>query len=207
MRSPQVSLICDFLLKFAGILTAVAIAIATLGIPLPIPIVKDSSTPFPCINCGCGCVNAEACWRQCCCFSQSEKLAWANRNGIKVPDFVLDQVAIEVNADPADLAKIRPCCRQRVLAEQTRSCSERNSNAYEQDEPESPVVPGVLALHALKCRGSSLSLSMLPPTVCADDFSTELVLCPGEHVLFTLSNFYQPPCFDAVVPPPEFAVL
>lgn len=46
---------------------------------------KDASRPFPCQNRPCGCMTAEACWKQCCCFSKREKLEWARRNGVAPP--------------------------------------------------------------------------------------------------------------------------
>ena len=56
-----------------------------VGIPLPLPAAKDSSRPFPCQHHRCGCQNAEQCWRQCCCFTNEQKLAWARKNGVTPP--------------------------------------------------------------------------------------------------------------------------
>lgn len=208
MKSPQVYLICDFFLKAAGLLTAVAVAIATLGIPLPVPMVKDLAQAFPCMNCGCGCVNADMCWRQCCCYTNAEKLAWASQHGVQVPEFVLQQVATEIDTDPAELVEVKPCCRQRVLAAKASSCCDRNSGSCQKTEDaEQSFVPGVLAIHALKCQGLSVSVSLLPPSVPADDLDFQFPLVPGENISHADSSLYQPPFFDAVVPPPEAAVL
>lgn len=46
---------------------------------------KDASTPFPCQHRACGCRSAAQCWKKCCCFSHSHKVAWAARNGVRVP--------------------------------------------------------------------------------------------------------------------------
>jgi hypothetical protein len=208
VKVPQTYLICDFLLRTAAILTAVAVTVATLGIPLPLPLVKDANSPFPCMNCGCGCVNADMCWRQCCCYTNTQKLAWANKHGVKVPNFVLEQVAGDIDADTADLAEVKPCCRQRVLAAKLDSCGDRDEEGCKkQPAALPPVVPGVLAFHALKCQGLSLSISLLPPSVPTDEIGTELPLVPGGTILLTESTLYQPPTFDAVVPPPEFAAI
>jgi hypothetical protein len=201
-------LICDFSLKAAGILTAFAVAIATLGIPLPVPAIKDIAEAFPCMDCGCGCVNADMCWRQCCCYTNSQKLAWAAKHKVQVPEFVLEQVAAEIDTDPAELAQVKPCCRQRVLTAKSASCCDRQSGSCPEARPQNPpAIPGVLAIHALKCQGFSLSISLLPPSVPTDEIGTELPLVPGEQVAIAGSESYQPPFFDAVVPPPELAVL
>lgn len=209
MKLPPNSLIADFLLKFAGILTAMAVAIATIGIPLPIPFVKDTSEPFPCMNCGCGCVNAEMCWRDCCCFTHSQKLAWANEHGVKVPEYLLTQVASEAATHELDdLKNVKPCCRARALAARQASCCSNKSGCCEHKNTEPPAtMPGLLAIHALKCQGNSLSLSLLPPSVPTDEIGKELPLLPQQTILLAESHLYQPPTFDAVVPPPEFAAF
>jgi hypothetical protein len=68
-------------------------------------------------------------------------------------------------------------------------------------------VPGVLALNALKCQGNSLSLSLLPPSIPTDEIGAELLLVSGETIAIPIAPAYQSPAFDAVVPPPEFAIL
>jgi len=50
---------------------------------------KDLSEPFPCQNRPCGCNSADQCWKQCCCFNNREKVAWANKNAVSLPGFVV----------------------------------------------------------------------------------------------------------------------
>lgn len=198
---PQTHLVCDFLLKFAGLLTAISVAIATIGIPLPIPFVKDTTVAFPCMNCGCGCLNAEMCWRQCCCYTHSQKIAWAESHGVTVPAEVAKSV---VSQAAEDLESLKPCCRVRRQACQEKT---RNNPHPSADDVEGNVVPGVLAIHALKCQGNSLSLTMLPPSVPVAQMVGLLPLSRGASLSLAETRLYQPPFFDAVVPPPEFAVL
>lgn len=125
-----------------------------------------------------------------------------------VPEYLLDLVTAETNSEgDRDLAKLKPCCRQRALAARAaKNCGNSGQCAAPPvDDP--PVVPGILAIHALKCQGSSLSLSLLPPSIPMDEIDTQLLLIPGEKLVLSTQHFYQPPCFDAVVPPPEFAAL
>jgi hypothetical protein len=207
VKFPKFYLVCDCLLKSAGILTAVAVAVATVGIPLPVPFVKDSTALFPCLDCGCGCASADMCWRQCCCYTNAEKLVWAHKHGVKAPDFVLAQVAIETCENAEELADVKPCCRQRVLAARVRDCCGRKTGVCESEvDTRQPVAPGILAIQALKCQGNSLSLSLLPPSIPTDDIGTELELSPSDSIALAESDSYQPPFFETVVPPPERAV-
>ena len=68
-------------------------------------------------------------------------------------------------------------------------------------------MPGVLAIHAHKCQGNSLTLTILPPTLRPVEVGIELVALPGEKFSLALNNLYQAPSFDAAVPPPDAAVL
>ena len=61
----------------------------------PSGIEKDDSTPFPCQNRPCGCRTAQQCWKKCCCFSNSQKVAWAKANNVKVPEFVRAAARLE----------------------------------------------------------------------------------------------------------------
>ena len=71
------------------------LCLASMVLPLPIAPVaqidpgKDTSQPFPCQNRPCGCRSAEQCWKKCCCFTNSQKVAWAKANGVELPDYVL----------------------------------------------------------------------------------------------------------------------
>jgi hypothetical protein len=208
VKVPRLPLICDFLLKFAGVLTAVALAIATIGIPLQIPFAKEVGELFPCMSCGCGCVNAEVCWRDCCCYNTDQKLAWARKHNVQVPDYLFAQAAEEAQSQSAtcsseanDLAHLKPCCRARIFAAKNTSCDSRQKT-----QAPTPML-GVLAIQALKCQGNSLSLSLLPPSIPANEIGTEMPLLPQESIYLSESQLYQPPTFDAVVPPPEFAAL
>lgn len=56
---------------------------------------KDASSPFPCLFRSCGCLAADDCWKKCCCFSNAQKVAWAKKNNVQVPDFVSESAALE----------------------------------------------------------------------------------------------------------------
>ena len=73
------------------ILTMVGLSmlLCNTWLPLPVVIEKDLSIPFPCQSKGCGCKNAQQCWENCCCYSDSEKLAWAAKHGVKPPSWFI----------------------------------------------------------------------------------------------------------------------
>lgn len=60
---------------------------------------KDQSQPFPCRNRPCGCQTADQCWKKCCCFTNTQKLAWAKANGVTPPAFVMTAALKEENAE------------------------------------------------------------------------------------------------------------
>jgi hypothetical protein len=194
VRSVRLPLFYDFLVKFAGILSALALAVATIGVPLDMPFAKQITELFPCMSCGCGCSDAETCWRQCCCFNTEQKIAWAEEHGVAVPAFLLAEVETPATcSSDTELADLKPCCRKRVLDARKKVKEEAQG--------------GVLAIQMLKCQGLSLSFTALPPTVTPPTVGTELALLPTDFILPASTIFYEPPTFTAVVPPPEFATL
>jgi hypothetical protein len=50
---------------------------------------KDLSQPFPCMHRHCGCRTAEQCWRGCCCFTNQQKVAWAQARDVAPPEYVV----------------------------------------------------------------------------------------------------------------------
>lgn len=66
---------------------------------------KDKSVPFPCQDRPCGCATAEQCWTGCCCFTNVEKVAWARRNGVTIPAYVVEAAKKEL--DVTDSSPIR----------------------------------------------------------------------------------------------------
>lgn len=75
---------------------AVAAAFTLTILPIPLPVIpqnrnsKDTSQPFPCQNRTCGCCSADQCWKKCCCFTNQQKVAWARKNRVELPRFVVD---------------------------------------------------------------------------------------------------------------------
>lgn len=97
----------------AGV-SLVGFLVAVVGVPLPASRFKPTSRPFPCMNHACGCADADQCWRDCCCFSHEQKLAWAKAHGVQPPGFLL-ALAEHEHAEHAEEGHEREehdCCRR-----------------------------------------------------------------------------------------------
>lgn len=171
---------------------------------------KDTSRPFPCQNRPCGCRSAEQCWKQCCCFTNAQKIAWATANRVTAPDYVHVAAAQESKAP----ACRKPCCDHKSTgalchrAESLKSETEdthssgRASSAAGKSEPVQPI-DYVIAVMAEQCRGQSSFWNSLPwavvpevTTIAAPHFNVETVDRGAAPALPTIT--YQPPA-----PPPK----
>ncbi len=193
-------------------MAAITVIIGSLGVPLSGQRAPRSGAAFPCQDCVCGCPDAETCWRDCCCFTNAQKIIWAEKNGVKVPLYVTVAARREqANApEPA-------CCRDDDAGGKCESqlCSDGSAelctapSCCEKKAPKSSESAGqtVLLITALKCRGISVSIGWLPPSL------PPLQVSPGEALadlgpLLTESvRLYAPPSFDVATPPPDACEL
>lgn len=110
--------------------------VLALGLPLPtgmgptgvggldgagVIAAKDRSVAFPCMNSPCGCASADQCFRECCCTTVAERLAFARRHRLAAGLIA----ALEARLLGAgELAKRKPhgaCCASDRAAQ---NCSE-----------------------------------------------------------------------------------
>lgn len=89
----------------AGLLAA-ATAYTSVGVVLlPVDVRVATGDAYPCQGGSCGCQSAAQCWQNCCCHTDSEKVAWAQAHGVVPPAFVVERAKLETKAaKPA-------CCR------------------------------------------------------------------------------------------------
>ncbi len=121
IRLPTLALI-------AGCLVA-----CSIDYPMPVVVQKDASVAFPCLTRGCGCKNADQCWSSCCCFSDTEKLAWAKANGVTPPDWFTKKMTSEQQTDSRKVAETNQpssccCCKSKPSASQSAG---KESNTIE----------------------------------------------------------------------------
>ena len=115
---------------------------------------KDTSTPFPCQTRACGCRSAKQCWKKCCCFTDTQKVAWAKANRVTVPAFVVAAAEQEVAVTQGTCHATETCC---VAEAQKKS-----------RPPQRPRVRLVVGMEALQCSGiehtvAGVLISVPPP--------------------------------------------
>lgn len=126
--------------------------IAGTGVSLPLPRGREiASERFPCEKCGCGCQTAEQCWRDCCCFSNREKVAWARENGVPVPAFVL--AAAEKEAADEQPPRCPHCVARAAASKAGRSacCSASDDHPHVEKTHVDDRRLSILA--AVRCQG------------------------------------------------------
>lgn len=109
--------------RAVGGMLLVVFSLLAVGVPLPMPSRgKDRSRPFICMDSPCGCRDAEQCWRECCCHSQAEKLAWARRHNIIPPAFVIAAAQKEIKFSLAKKTESshKSCCQSH--SQKSASC-------------------------------------------------------------------------------------
>jgi hypothetical protein len=139
-----------------ALLLAVTYGYLVAGVPLPSAARNSngqSAERYPCENCSCGCASADECWRHCCCHTLTERLAWAEREGVTPPAYVLAQIEAEL-AKPACCRTKSSCCS----TQETKSCC---SKVDHNDSPD----PGVIGWCALACQGHKMGLVATPTVV------------------------------------------
>ncbi len=180
--------------------------VAIIAALLPIPLAssgtqnkKDLSRPFPCQNRPCGCRSAEQCEKKCCCFSPSQKLAWAKRN--RVTSF--DHSVVEMKRESLDSSSSRGCCSSKRGTKspvQPVVNVNRSQKVAHGKETRVKIVIGVIAQ---QCQGvdqtlSGQSLFVVPPLLVLKTFidsnGSRLI---AREVRFE-NLFLEPP-----VPPPR----
>ena len=126
--------------------------VAGAGISLPCPAAAAGSAErYPCEHCGCGCRSAERCWTHCSCFTYQQKVAWAQRNGLAVPEY-----AVAAAQQEAAAPRKPPCARRRcprLSQAGGPSHGVRTRNHGEQGKDKDRSSHRVSWLSALRCHG------------------------------------------------------
>lgn len=142
-------------------LLLLAIGFALTGfvvVPSPQPPSEATSERFPCENSSCGCSTAERCWDQCCCHTDREKLAWAERNGVTPPAFLVARVA---NTDEFAAKSSPPKCAHCGSRQAVSGPVNRTQVSPPQQCQDEGVGKTVLMWKAAECRGIQQLWTML----------------------------------------------
>lgn len=160
-------------------LSCLSVAFVLYAVLLPIPISlrssdsveKDLSQPFPCQNRPCGCRSAEQCWKKCCCFTNSQKVAWARANSVDLPDYVLAAAKKETTA----VKKTCALCSKTKNNGKESKCEQ--AIASRDRKPQSSVTQApkvlartktskwVLSVYAAECQGQPSTTICFPATI------------------------------------------
>ncbi|WP_299462492.1 hypothetical protein [uncultured Gimesia sp.] len=190
-------------------------------VPLPVgsrsSVEKDQSTPYPCQNRPCGCRSAEQCWKSCCCFTNKEKLVWAEANGVTPPTYV---IAAAANESDTAVCKAGGCCTKPKSADvsaiiqtasKTKDCCSKSDHSHSENVPavkgaeeesETLFVIGVLVQ---KCQGQGLFWNSLPWAILPE---IQTGLIHADPVVWTLPvSLKAPACtVEPPEPPPRVAL-
>jgi hypothetical protein len=126
--------------------------VAGAGIALPCPpAAAGSGERYPCEHCACGCNSAERCWTHCGCFTFEQKVAWARRSGIAVPEYAVAAAKRDAAAPPRT-----PCGRPQRRCESVAQAGEashgdhaRHPGGHRRGKDRLPR--GVSWFNALRC--------------------------------------------------------
>jgi hypothetical protein len=195
---------------FAGATLAAVLACA-VGVPTRAPVVKSHAERYPCEAHPCGCQDAESCWRDCCCYTAGEKLAWAERVGVTPPEYVVAAAAVEPSQyhdDAACEVAAADCCGSAAPTCETEDscCASTQVPASTAAPHESRGVTFVMIHAAMKCRGLSVTVAWLPPSlpvVAAEFFPPPIERFESP---IAASILYEPPCPAVSTPPPDAAL-
>lgn len=163
----------------------------SLGISVPMPKLKGTAERFPCENRPCGCSSAAHCWDTCCCHTDEEKLSWADRNGVKPPDFLVERVATSPSRVKRQRASSSPqqsccqqptpnqqiatrqcggCCSKKKASSDIKCCSKDSENVRRTENRQGQVTDSGFAFQvvlfdpSLRCKGIELALMLFGDT-------------------------------------------
>ena len=190
------------------------LAILSSVIPLPIsfpPSEKDSSQPFPCQNRPCGCRSAQQCWKKCCCFTNTQKLAWAKAHGVRPPQFVIAAADREQQKGQCHSKTCCSICSKTSVASAGRAV-ERPPGVSPQGKLSGPQAPDqknhdqvslVIGVFAQECQGQGWGWHSLPWSVSPDE-PTRLIIADIPHERSALISDSVPKrSLKPPVPPPR----
>jgi hypothetical protein len=195
--------------RATALIALVAYLVTATGVPLPVHAAKGDGQPFPCQHHACGCATAEQCWRQCCCFTPQEKLAWARKNGVIPPaHLVLEVAALAPDDHDNDNPPRGRCCARRDESPREHSMCDEDHHDHDGctscEHSEQSTSSGlIIGIAAMKCRGLSTlwcatGAVIPPPESITWQFRWNVVGCVA-HRQELAKNFEplpleRPPC-------------
>jgi hypothetical protein len=194
-------------------LLSLLVCLSIMATILPVPVAsmpeKDRSQPFPCQDHPCGCRNAEQCWRSCCCFTRSQKLAWARKRGITPPMELLARaeetpMLHHLEDHPESSPSEQRHCRG--------NCCQTQHSQSRPDHGEAAVKAGsqrriklAIGLFAEQCRSGGVHWNSLPWTILPEPFVVDERPALATAAPIELAADPELICERPPVPPPRSA--
>lgn len=180
------------------------------GITISVPNYKDTSVPFMCQDHACSCRNAGNCWNHCCCFSRSEKLAWAQKNKVQPPEQFLEQLAktIDTSSEFCGKRDLKPdvyaaLCTLRGVStpkKETASCSGGSCSMAKNPASDAPASRPFSLTNAMQCHALA-SVTLIYSPVLEFDLGTGQLVALNDEAMPGDSTL-RPSSFSAAPDPP-----
>jgi len=206
-----------------GVSAALLAAYVVVAAGVPLPVTKGPAKTgerYPCESCGCGCDSAEHCWRNCCCHTLAERLAWAEKSGVKPPDFALEaatlagldaggrplsQKSVKVVTSFETKATTPSCCHSKAACCKSSTTGHTCCSSHDKLQPKVETANVIVAWRALGCHGQSLNwLAAVPSLIFVElNLSDRLPLVArlGPVASESAAGIAAPPA----LPPPKRA--
>ena len=198
-------------------LSCLSVGFVLCAVLLPMPVSlrpddgveKDLSQPFPCQNRPCGCRSAEQCWKKCCCFTNSQKVAWAKANGVDLPDYVL----AAAKKESADVKESCALCSKTKDSGGKSKCEE--SIASRNSKPQSSATQApkvfartktskwVLSVYAAECQGQPSTTICFPATIIPARIVPVTISVEMTEIVHEMSERLSSATLRPPLPPPK----
>ena len=199
-------------------LTSIILSVMPIRVSLPSPQEKDTSQPFPCQHRPCGCRSAEQCWKGCCCFTNSQKVAWAKSHRVQPPEYVV--TAAEREKDECHSASSSCCSKKKPSTTASSStlrgadattgascCSHKNDRARVNEVTERKRTSIVIGVFAQECQGHGWGWHSLPWSILPESPKPLTAVDPPRERTCTVSDLYPEMTLEPPVPPPRIFLI
>jgi len=198
-------------------LSCLSVVFVLCAVLLPMPVSlrpsdgveKDLSQPFPCQNRPCGCRSAEQCWKKCCCFTNSQKVAWAKANGVDLPDYVMAAAKKESAAVKKSCALCSKTENKGAKSKCEESIASRNSKP-QSSATQAPKVLArtktskwVLSVYAAECQGQPSTTMCFPATIIPARIVPVTISVEMTEIVHEVSERLSSATLRPPLPPPK----
>lgn len=197
-------------------LCCLSVAFVVCAVLLPMPfsswspsgVEKDLSQPFPCQNRPCGCRSAEQCWKKCCCFTNSQKVAWAKANSVQLPDYVVAAAKQETKSpkkacalcSTSKASRSKATCESVTVAPGSQT---KAATGSPRRSMKTKATKWVLSVYAAECQGQPSVSVCFPTTIMPPQIELVAVSVELTEILHEISERLSSETPQPPLPPPK----